>query len=170
MGDTTNFPNIVNVGTLSISDTIVTATAAQINAAVGGGVSNVTAATYTVGSTDVGKLITLNRAAGIAVTLPAATGSGTKYQFFVGTTITSNTTTITRAGTDTIFGNAYMATDGASNAVVAYEAGGASVITLNGTTKGGYKGDMITLIDAAAGVWSVVIAGAATGTVVTPFS
>ncbi len=170
MGQITNFPNTVNVGVLSIADTELTVTAAQINASVGGGVSNVTTATKTVGSGEIGKLITLNRAAGIAVTLPAATGSGAVYKFFVGTTVTSNTITITRAGNDTIFGTAVMVTDGASDAILGFEAAGSTVITLNGTTKGGIKGDLITLIDAATDVWSVDMQASATGSVVTPFS
>ena len=61
--------------------------------------TNVTTSTYTVLDSD--NLITLNRAAGIAVTLPAATGSGRKIKFVVGTSITSNTTTRrVRARTD----------------------------------------------------------------------
>jgi hypothetical protein len=169
MGQITNFPNTVNVGVLSIADVEVTATAAQINASVGGGVSNVTAATYTVSSADVGNLITLNRAAGIAVTLPAATGSGTQYKFFVGTTVTSNSITITRAGNDTMFGTAYVAQDG-GDTLVAFEAAGSTVITLNGTTTGGIKGNIVTLIDAALDTWSVIVNGSATSTEATPFS
>ena len=169
MGQITNFPNTVNVGVLSIADVEITATAAQINASVGGGVSDVTAATYTVSSDDVGKLITLNRAAGIAVTLPAATGAGTEYKFFVGTTVTSNSITITRAGNDTMFGTAYVAQDG-GDTLVAFEAAGSTVITLNGTTTGGIKGNIVTLIDAALDTWSVIVNGSATSTEATPFS
>lgn len=169
MGQITNFPNTVNVGVLSIADTEITATAAQINASVGGGVSNVTDATKTVGSTDIGKLITLNRAAGIAVTLPAATGSGAVYKFFVGTTVTSNSTTITAAGNDTMFGNAFVAQSG-GNTVLAFETAGGTTITLNGGTTGGIKGDLITLTDAAADTWAVLINGSSVGTGATPFS
>ena len=171
MGQITNFPNTVNVGVLSIADVEVTATAAQINASVGGGVSNVTAATYTVSSADVGNLITLNRAAGIAVTLPAATGSGTQYKFFVGTTAAGGTGyVITRAGNDTMFGTAYVAQDNASDTIVAFEAAGSTVITLNGTTTGGIKGNIVTLIDAALDTWSVIVSSSATSTEATPFS
>lgn len=169
MGQITNFPNTVNVGVLSIADVEVTVTAAQINAAVGGGVSNVTTSTKTVGSGEIGKLITLNRAAGIAVTLPAATGSGAVYKFFVGTTVTSNSTTITAAGNDTMFGTAYVAQDG-GNTIVAFETAGGTTITLNGTTTGGIKGDLIELIDAALDTWSVRVSSSATSTEATPFS
>lgn len=170
MGQITNFPNTVNVGVLSIADTEITVTGAQINAAVGGGVSNVTTSTKTVGSDDVGKLITLNRAAGIAVTLPAATGSGTEYKFFVGTTASGGSYVITAAGNDTMFGTAYVAQDNASDTIVAFEAAGATTITLNGTTTGGIKGNIVTLIDAALDTWSVIVTGSATSTEATPFS
>ena len=46
-----------------------------------------------------GRTITLNRAAGIAVTLPASLGDGSVYRFVIGTTITSNSTTIKVANT-----------------------------------------------------------------------
>lgn len=169
MGQITNFPNTVNVGVLSIADTEITATAAQINASVGGGVSNVTAATYTAGSADIGEIITLNRAAGVAVTLPAATGSGAVYRFFVGTTVTSNSITITRAGSDTMFGNAFMAQGGADT-VLAFEAAGSSTITFNGTTSGGIKGTFVTLTDVASATWGVLIEGSSAASGVTPFS
>lgn len=170
MGQITNFPNTVNVGVLSIADTEITVTGAQINAAVGGGVSNVTASTKTVGSGDVGKIITLNRAAGIAVTLPAATGTGTSYKFFVGTAASGGSYVISAVGNDTLFGNAYVAQDG-GNTIVAFEAvAGDNTITLNGTTTGGLKGDLVELIDVAADTWSVSVRSAATGTEATPFS
>jgi hypothetical protein len=51
---------------------------------------SVTAATLTVtAASHAGSTIVLNRAAGTTVTLPASTGSGFKYTFIVGTTVTS---------------------------------------------------------------------------------
>lgn len=169
MGQITNFPNTVNVGVLSIADVVVTATAAQINASVGGGVANVTTATRTVTSADIGSIITLNRAAGIAVTLPAATGSGAVYKFFIGTTVTSNSTTITRAGSDTMFGNAFVAQAG-GDTVLAFEASGSTSISFNGTTSGGLKGTFITLTDVAAATWGVLINGSSAASGITPFA
>ena len=48
---------------------------------------DITAATYTVASTQSGAVFTLNRAAGIVVTLPTA-AAGLQYTFIVGTTFT----------------------------------------------------------------------------------
>ena len=55
--------------------------------------------------------------------------------------------------------------------VVAFETGATDdTITMNGTTKGGIKGDRVILKDVAANIWSVNIFGSGTGTEVTPFS
>jgi hypothetical protein len=119
-----------------------------------------------------GTVITANRAAGITFTLPAALGYGSIFEFVVGTTITSNNLVIQVANsTDIMQGVAVVATDNASDVVVAFEAGAADdTITMNGSTKGGLKGDRIILKDVAAGLWSVNIFAAGTGTEVTPFS
>ena len=50
-------------------------------------VTDITAATYSVESTQSGAVFTLNRAAGIVVTLPTA-AAGLHYTFIVGTTFT----------------------------------------------------------------------------------
>ena len=133
--------------------------------------TNVTSSTVTITSADhEGKTVTLNRAAGIAVTLPAATGSGARYRFIVGTTVTSNSTTIKVVGDDTMAGNAILAQDSADTAVM-FEAGAtADTITMNGTTTGGLKGAEAELIDIAADTWFVRYTSAATGTEATPFS
>lgn len=106
------------------------------------------------------------------MSLPAATGSGARYTFVVGTVNTSNYI-ITHAGSDKLYGGLVFASDNASNAELGFEtgSGGASTITLNGTTTGGAAvGDYITVEDTAAGVW--VIRGQVTesGSETTPFS
>ena len=133
---------------------------------------NATAATLTVtGNAHGGKVITLNRAAGITVTLPAASGTGAEYRFFVGTTCTSNNYIIQVAdGTDVMSGVCLLAQDAADTAVMFETAADSDTITMNGSTKGGIKGDFIHLIDVAADLWSVRIVGSGTGTEATPFS
>jgi len=54
---------------------------------------NVTAS-KTVSPNDAGALQTINAAAGLTVTLPAASGTGYRYEFLIGTTVTSNTVVI----------------------------------------------------------------------------
>lgn len=134
---------------------------------------SVTAATLTLNkTTHEGCVVVANRAAGITLTLPASTGGGGKYVVVVGTAITSNNLIVQVANsTDIMQGVAVMATDNASDVVVAFEtAVDSDTITMNGSTKGGLKGDRIVLEDVASGLWQVHIVAAGTGTEVTPFS
>ena len=135
-----------------------------------GAVVNVTAATVTIlAATHSGRVVTLNRAGGITATLPAATGSGDRYTFIVGTTFTGDGI-IQVVGDDTMCGHAIVAQDGGDTSVV-FEAGAtADTITLNGTTTGGLKGASVELVDIAADTWWARVVTAATGTEATPFS
>ena len=145
-----------------------TGSSADFNALRAPGIVNVTASTLALTlAAHSDKTVTINAAAGTAITLPAATGSGAKFTLFIGTTITSNTTTITRAGSDTLFGMIYQLADGGST-LAAYECPGSTVITLDGSTKGGIKGDEFVLQDVASGVWSIVGHTSATGTEASP--
>ncbi|MEK1908176.1 MAG: hypothetical protein AAAB13_20580 [Pseudomonas sp.] len=134
---------------------------------------SVTAATLTLNKpTHEGCVVVANRAAGITFTLPAAVGSGCKYTVVVGTTITSNNLIIQVANsTDIMSGVAVVGTDNASDVVVAFEtAADSDTITMNGSTKGGIKGDRIELEDVSSGLWHVRILASGTGTEVTMFS
>ena len=136
-----------------------------------GRIINLTAATLTATNDVHGdKTVTVNAAAGSTITLPAANGLGTRLRFVVGTTVTSNNLIIQAASAaDTLTGIALIAQD-AANTTVAFETASTSdTVTMNGTTKGGLKGNIIELEDIAPGVWSINITGAATGTEATPF-
>lgn len=159
-------------GTFKLDGTTVNATAAEINRAADAStrIVNVTSATLTVTEAlHDNKVITLNRAAGITATLPAATGSGTKLHFVVGTTFTGNGI-IQVTGDDTMTGFALVGQDAADTAVLFETAATDDTITLNGTTTGGLKGATVELIDIAADLWWVRVYTAATGTEATPFS
>ena len=118
-----------------------------------------------------GRMNVINAAAGCAVTLPNATGTGSVYRFMIGTTITSNSTTIkVNNTTDVMSGRAYVISDNTA-AVLGYATGSTDdTITLNGTTLGGYAGDVIEITDAIAGTFLVEVHTKATGTEATPFS
>lgn len=134
-------------------------------------VVNLTAATLAVTAKDHDlKTITVNRAAGSTLTLPAATGSGLRLRIIVGTTITSNNLVVQVVGDDTMTGVALFAADAGDTAVIFEAAATSDTITLNGSTTGGIKGDVIELEDIAADLWSVSVRGSATGTEATPFS
>lgn len=148
-------PVTSTAGFISGSDAIVTADDAALT---------VTSAAHS------GRTVLLDRAAGQAVTLPAATGSGNSYTFFVLTTITSNSTTIKVVGDDVMAGLAIVANDGGDTASIFETAATSDTITFDGSTTGGIRGATVELQDVAADLWSVRIVGAATGTEATPFS
>ena len=129
---------------------------------------NHTAATLTVNERQyAGKMITLNRAAGVAVTLPAATGSGASFRFFVGTTFTSDATIKVANANDTMAGQAII--DGTTSTMF-QTAATSDTITLNGSTTGGLLGTQVEVEDVEANVWYVKVLGNGSGTEATPFS
>jgi len=118
-----------------------------------------------------GATVVANRAAGITMTLPAASGSGVKFKVVIGTTVTSNSLIVKVANaTDIMAGMATFAQDAADTAVSFETASDSDTITLNGSTTGGIKGDIIELEDVSSGLWSVTLLGSATGTEASPFS
>lgn len=134
-------------------------------------ITNVTAATFTATVADHdNQIITLNRAGGIAVTLPAATGTGARFRFIVGTTFTSAGTIKVANSTDVMTGNAIVLQDGGDTMVGFETAASSDTVTLNGTTTGGITGAEVEIIDLAAGQFYVRVLTSATGTEATPFS
>lgn len=131
---------------------------------------SITAATATLVPDDHAfRAIVLDRAGGIAVTLPAATGSGDVYSMFIKTTFTGSST-IKVVGNDVMTGFAEILQD-AADTIVAFEtAADTDTITFNGTTTGGLLGTQVVLVDIAADLWAVSVIGAATGIEATPFS
>lgn len=134
-------------------------------------VATVTASTSLTNASHAGRTILASAAAGMTLTLPAASGTGNKYEIIVTTTVTSNSLIVQAASaSDVMTGVALVAQD-AANTLVAWEtAADSDTITMNGTTTGGILGDKIVLQDIASGIWHVSIVGSATGTEATPFS
>ncbi len=131
-----------------------------------------TAATVALTRTaNAGVVTLLSRAAGQAVTLPAATGSGDTYRLLITTTITSNSTTIKVANSsDTMVGVVVTATT--TTGAGTHEAAGGTddTITLNGTTTGGIAGSYVELTDVASTLWMVTGRLVGSGTLATPLS
>ncbi|HEV8077453.1 MAG TPA: hypothetical protein VGP45_03620 [Marinobacter sp.] len=131
----------------------------------------VTVADATVTITDdahVGQRVVFNRAAGVTATLPAATGSGNRYEFIGAVDATGNQI-IQVTGNDTMAGVAYLGNDSAG-ASCFYTAATSDTITLDGSTKGGLKGWRVICDDIAADTWAVMVMSEASGTEATPFS
>lgn len=131
--------------------------------------STVTTATLAVtADTYNGQTINLSRAAGITVTLPAATGSNAVYTFETATSVTSNNNVIQVANaTDVLNGIASVA--GTTGSVFS-TLPASDTITMNGSTTGGLIGSHIQVTDLAAGYYLVQASLVGSGTPATPFS
>lgn len=132
----------------------------------------VTASTVTcTANAHANRLINLNRAAGIAVTLPAATGTGDIYTFILSTAVTSNSTTVKVANaSDTMTGQGILLADAGDTMVGFQTAATDDTVTFNGTTTGGLKGARVVCMDLDTNLWHVFVISDASGTEATPFS
>jgi hypothetical protein len=154
----------------------ILATTAELNRAadVSTRIVPCTAATLavTVAEHD-GKIIELDRAAGIAVTLPSlAAALGARFEFRIKTTFTGAASIKSVAGTDIMVGHAVMGND-SDTSVVAWRALASDTFdTIDlftaGNTTGGFEGQKIVIIGGT-GRWYVEIEGDAAGTEATPF-
>lgn len=116
-----------------------------------------------------GTTTVINAAAGLTLTLPAASGTGDEYTIFVGTTVASNNAIIQVANaSDIMQGVLSVATDIAG--VTCPTTTTSDTITMNGTTTGGIKGSYVVLKDMATNVWEVSGSLVSSGTEATPFS
>jgi hypothetical protein len=118
-----------------------------------------------------------NLNSGITVTLPAATGSGAQYQFYVGLALSSNNYIVKVANAnDYMRGVAWTTQDGGDTALSFDTADSGTVatesdtVTLNGGTTGGVVGSLITVRDIMPNIWFVELQNKATGSEATPFS
>lgn len=150
--------------------------AVEVPQAAGSAPATITTATAVLGAANAGRKTTLNRAAGIALTLPAATGSGVSFVLKVLATFTGASSIAVANAADYMIGFAFLDKVGtmsgfptANTGTVATES---DTISLFGTANanGGIKGAEIELQDIAPNIWSVRILSEAGGTVATPFS
>lgn len=168
--------DIENGGSLKLAGTAITATADEINrfTDTSGRIVNCTAATLAVTEAlHDGKIIVLDRAAGIAVTLPVA-AAGLRFRFLVKTTFTGAASIKSVSGADIMIGHALMGNN-TDNSVVDWQAVAASTIDtidLFGTSNstGGIEGQEVEIIGLAANLWFVSIRGDAADTEATPFA
>jgi hypothetical protein len=119
-----------------------------------------------------GRVVMLNRAAGIAVTLPDPSGTGDVYTFVVQTTFTGAASIAVAAATDTMTGTAILFADGGDTVVGFATAADSDTIDLLGTgnSTGGIAGQVIRITDVANNLFHVELVSDAAGTEATPFS
>lgn len=154
--------------------TTLGATAAELNneadisarMVAAGGTLSVTVALHA------GKIIKLDTAAGSVCTLPAAAGTGARFEFVTDTLATSNSHIVKVAnGTDIMVGRATVI-DAADDSLTTFATTATSdTITFNRTTTGSVRiGERIQCIDVKAGYWAVEVVCVGTGGEATPFS
>ncbi len=160
---------------IGFGDTAYTASSTEVDRAFDTSTRVVDCTTATLAVTvdaHDGKIITLNRAAGIAVTLPdVATSSGAIFTFIIGTTFTGAASIKSALSSNHIFGHASMGNN-SNNSTVDWQsldsdANDTIDLFTTGNTTGGFAGQRITLI--CMGAWWAEIRGDAAGTEATPF-
>lgn len=189
------FNKLINDLTVGGFDIAVTTFAASGNATVGGTLAvtgNTTIAgtlNYKAQVTDTngvfatpivlttaqsGRVILVDDAAGLDFTLPAiaAADIGTKFEFLVTTTVTSNSFRVTAAAGDFLNGSVWIADFDTANTGAYFTANGSShlVCTMNGSTQGGKKGTKVTFTAISATGWFVDGIVFGDGVLATPFS
>jgi len=136
-----------------------------------GGSVNIAAALTLTKKEHAGRLLRLNLATGVTVTLPIADGSGAVYRFFVETTVTSGNDIIEVAVAADVMQGMVIVQDSGDATMSGFETASTSdTMTMNGGTTGGLRGDYIEIEDVAVGLYRVTgfMLGAATQA--TPFS
>ena len=143
-------------------------------------VESVTAATKAVTTAESGTIFTLNRAAGITVTLPAAT-AGLEYEFHIGTTFTGTLTIDAASAADTLqghllindkdeLGSVVALNENIDTTAIALPAAADHQIVMDANTKGRFIGGHIKYTCISDSKWIVSGVCFADGTVVTPFT
>lgn len=131
-------------------------------------------ATATLNENQSGSVVLFDRAAGTIFTLPAACLPGTYFDFYVSVTATSNNhKIITGAGTELMVGQILNCDTDTSDAVAIWKSLVATsniAVTMNGTTKGGVKGDFVRVTKLDSTTWGVHGQINGNGVVATPFA
>lgn len=129
-------------------------------------------ATRTLNENESGSLITLDRAAGIVVTLPTAK-AGITFDVNVSTSVTSNSyKVITASASEFLTGGVTNVDTDTSNAVAFFSGNGTThvALTMNGTTTGGLIGTALRFTAISSTLWTVEGVNMGSGVVATPFA
>lgn len=130
--------------------------------------------TLTLTEDQSGSTVVLDRAAGSTVTLPAKASNGTYFEFVVSVSVTSNDDkVITGAATELLVGNIVNCDTDTANATLSFPSvvGTSNIaVVLNGSTKGGIKGDRVQFTKVNSTTWQVSGTTNGTGAVATPFA
>ena len=131
-----------------------------------------TGATVAITAAQSGDVFLLDRASGVAYTLPTAV-AGLNYTFVCTVAVTSNSDVIAtfNTGTQFIMGGLNLVVSNSATSKAFFANGTShSTITMNGTTTGGIIGTQITCIALSTSVWYINGDVGASGTLTTPIS
>lgn len=118
-----------------------------------------------------GKILLLASTGGLAITPPAATGTGALYRLCVITTITGgNVTWDAKAGNASDILAGWIQSYKATTFTPYIANSNLNLVTLDGTTRGGIKGDFLEFRDVATNLWIVSGFVTQSGTIATPFT
>lgn len=165
--------NIVNdVGAQTLSSKTLTAPVVN-NPVISGPAPIACGSTCTLGASAKGTYVRMDTAAGSAVTLPTATGTGTVYRIYVSVANSSNQDKVLLATvTDTIIGTAIGENAGTAKVFVGNAGTYHSIqMPFAGTQpSGGFVGDTITCTDVASTVYKCDMMYQAGTTPTTPYN
>jgi fructose-specific component phosphotransferase system IIB-like protein len=151
-----------------------TVTGAVMRQFANNGLVAVTASTLALtAAAHAGRLVTIDRAAGMVITLPVSAGTGDVYELFIMSTTAGTTTIKVPAASVAIMKGFAILGQDSGNATEFYAtAADTDTITLyvSGSTTGGIAGARVTLRDVATAVWAVEYFSDAAGSEATPFS
>lgn len=116
------------------------------------------------------KIVVVDSAAPITITLPAAAGTGAKYTFVINTAATATSHVITCGTLDILKGAAHVASTTTDDVDTFLTTATDDKLELNGTTKGGLGGDRIEIIDSKLSVYHITAWLCGSGTIVTGFA
>lgn len=117
------------------------------------------------------RVVNLAPSGALAITLPAPTGSGVLYTFFISATVGGSLTIDAKGGdASAVFCGISQQVKTGTGLTTTASAANTNLITLNGTTTGGILGDLIEIMDVGTHAWSLFILGQYTGTFSSPLS
>jgi hypothetical protein len=116
------------------------------------------------------RIVTVSSTSPIAITLPAASGTGNTYTLVQLAAATATSHTYKALGTDVLQGVAWVSTTSTDNAEAFATSATSDKVSVNGTTTGGIVGDKWVFVDVASGKWNVQGYISQTGNTATPFS
>lgn len=169
------FQALTSTGGIDLSGLLATAVELNRAADVSTRVIAVPAATTTLTLTEAtheGKTLVISSTGGLAVTPPAATGSGGKYRFICGAVISGGNFTVdAKAGNSSDVFTGWMQSYKATTFTPYPTAANSNLITFDGSTKGGAAiGDWFEIEDFATHEWKVTGYTIQSGTIASMFS